>query len=115
MGKQITKLDTKQEADAEEMAALQEDVDLPIKMLSGGVLDGPAIQFKGVGFQYPGTNHFLFKGAEFGIHGKSRIVLVGENGNGKTTSVKLLLGELEATLGKLERNRGCRFSLVNQH
>ena len=30
----------------------------------------------------------LFTGAEFSIDGKSRIVLLGENGNGKTTLVR---------------------------
>lgn len=44
-----------------------------------------------------------------------RIVLLGENGNGKTTLVKLLLGELEPTSGEIYRNAGARIGLVNQH
>jgi ATP-binding cassette subfamily F protein 3 len=42
-------------------------------------------------------------------------VLVGENGNGKTTLVKLLLGQLEATEGRVDINRQAKFALVNQH
>merc|ERR1712166_1073430 len=57
----------------------------------------------------------LFTGAEFGVDGKSRIVLVGENGNGKTTLVKLMLGQLQPTKGAVNINRGARIALVNQH
>merc|ERR1719217_1512274 len=57
----------------------------------------------------------LFTGAEMGVDSKSRIVLLGENGNGKTTLVKLLLGDLEATEGEIVRNGGARIALVNQH
>jgi len=52
---------------------------------------------------------------EFIIDSRSRIVLVGENGNGKSTLLKLLMGELEPTTGEVVRNRHARFSLVNQH
>ena len=50
-----------------------------------------------------------------GIDSKSRIVLLGENGNGKTTLVKLMLGELEPTEGEIFRAGGVRIALVNQH
>lgn len=36
-------------------------------------------------------------------------------GNGKTTLVRLLLGELEATEGEIFRAGGARIALVNQH
>lgn len=47
--------------------------------------------------------------------GKSRIVLLGENGNGKTTLVKLMLGELLPTEGEVLIKSNARVSLVNQH
>lgn len=113
--KQLEKAEIKQAGEAEELAALQEDTDLPLQMLAGGKLDGPAIQLRDVAFGYPGSKIPLFKGAEFTIDAKSRIVLVGENGNGKSTLVKLMLGELEATKGSIFRDRGARVALVNQH
>jgi len=115
MKKQLEKNEAKQAEEAEEMAALNEDVDLPLTLHAGGVLDGPAVQLQGVAFGYPGSKAPLFRGAEFTVDGQSRIVLVGENGNGKTTLVKLILGELQATSGKVARNRGARIALVNQH
>ena len=76
------------------------------------------MQIKGVGFKYPtmpAEAPLLFRNVEMGIDSKSRIVLLGENGNGKTTLVKLILGELEATVGEVFRNGGSRIALVNQH
>merc|ERR1719265_2055476 len=105
MKKQMEKNEATMAEEAEEMAALNEDHDLPLTILAGGVLDAPAVVLKNLGFGYPGSVAPLFKGAEFSIDGQSRIVFVGENGNGKTTLVKLLLGELKPTSGKIELNR----------
>merc|ERR1711957_393444 len=110
----LHKNEVKQGEDAEELAALNEDFDLPIKLMAGGVLDTAAVSLQGVGFGYPGQTE-LFKGAEFQIDGKSRIVFVGENGNGKTTLVKLLMGQLTPTKGTITINRGARIAIVNQH
>ncbi|MEO0715805.1 MAG: ATP-binding cassette domain-containing protein, partial [Planctomycetota bacterium] len=38
-----------------------------------------------------------------------------ENGNGKTTLIKLLIGELDPTLGEIKRSPHARIALVNQH
>lgn len=113
--KELEKAQEKQAQEAEELAALQEDTDLPLTLLAGGKLDGHALQLKNVSFGYPGTPGPLFRGAEFTVDCSSRIVLVGENGNGKSTLVKLMLGDLEPTKGAISRNRGARVCLVNQH
>jgi len=114
MKKQMEKNEDKQAEDAEEMAGLNEDADLPLSLLAGGVLDGPAVTMQGVSFGYAGAKE-LFQGAELQIDGQSRIVFVGENGNGKTSLVKLLIGELKPTKGTVTVNRGARICLVNQH
>ena len=69
----------------------------------------------GVGFGYPGSTKPLFTGAEMSIDSNSRIVLLGENGNGKTTLVKLMTAALEPTEGEIRRNAQCRIAIVNQH
>ncbi len=40
---------------------------------------------------------------------------MGENGNGKTTLLKLMLGELKPVSGEMRRVNNVRFALVNQH
>lgn len=83
--KQADKLELVLNEHAEELAALQEDVELPISIAAGGELDGYVVQLLDVEFGYHSA-HPLFKNVEFGITSKSRIVLLGENGNGKTVS-----------------------------
>jgi ATP-binding cassette subfamily F protein 3 len=114
--KQAEKLEEIQGDQTEELAALQEDVELPMKIDAGGELDGYVVQLVDVGFGYPGaTPARLFEHCEIGITSKSRIVLLGENGNGKTTLVKLIMGELQACEGEVKRSPHARYALVNQH
>lgn len=81
--KQADKLEEAQLEQAEEGKALMEDMELPMKISAGGELDGYVVQLLNVGFGYPNaTPARLFQNCEFGITSKSRIVLLGENGNG---------------------------------
>lgn len=67
-------------------------------------------------FQYSGSRSSAFKlsAGEFGIHQKCRIAICGENGQGKTTLLKLLLGELKPTRGEVRREQGWRLFFMNQ-
>ena len=114
--KQADKLEEVHAEHQDELAALQEDMELPMNIAAGGELDGYVVQLLGVGFGYPNsTPARLFEHCEFGITSKSRIVLLGENGNGKTTLVKLIMGELQPCEGEVRRSLHARYALVNQH
>jgi len=114
--KQADKLEEIHADHAEDLAALQEDMELPMNIAAGGELDGFIVQLLDVGFGYPNsTPARLFEHCEFGITSKSRIVLLGENGNGKTTLVKLIMGELKACEGEVRRSPHARYAIVNQH
>ncbi|EOD27746.1 hypothetical protein EMIHUDRAFT_41348, partial [Emiliania huxleyi CCMP1516] len=93
--------------------AQDEDHELPLSLQAGGEISGPLVQLRGVAFGYSAAGEQLFSGAELGVDATSRIVLLGENGNGKTTP--LLLGDLAPTAGEVVRNGGARIGLVNQH
>ena len=54
-------------------------------------------------FAYEGQKPLLID-ADFGIDLSSRVAIVGPNGVGKTTFLKLLVGELSPTTGELIRN-----------
>lgn len=114
--KQVEKIDAEAEEDAEETAALAEDAELPLRLTAGGDLNGNIVNLRDVGFAYPNSGDaLLFQHADMAIDSSSRIVLLGENGNGKTTLVKLVTGHLEPTQGEVLRNPHARIAIVNQH
>jgi ATP-binding cassette subfamily B protein len=47
-------------------------------------------EFKNVSFRYPGSSRLILDGLNFHLFPRERVALVGENGQGKTTIVKLL-------------------------
>ncbi len=49
------------------------------------------IEFKNVSFAYPGTKKNILKNISFKISSKEKVALIGLNGSGKTTIIKLLL------------------------
>lgn len=60
------------------------------------------ISFRDVSFKYPGTNLDVLSGLDLDIPAGSSIAIVGENGAGKTTIVKLLAGMYAPTTGRIE-------------
>ncbi len=59
------------------------------------------IEFRDVSFSYPGTDRPILRNVSFKIAPKERIALVGANGQGKTTMVKLLARLYEPTGGAI--------------
>ncbi|MGC2478373.1 MAG: ABC transporter ATP-binding protein, partial [Candidatus Sulfotelmatobacter sp.] len=47
-------------------------------------------EFRNVSFRYPGSSRLVLDGLNFHLHPGERVALIGENGEGKTTIVKLL-------------------------
>ncbi len=47
-------------------------------------------EFRNVSFRYPGSDRLILNGLNFHFHPHERIALIGENGQGKTTIVKLI-------------------------
>jgi len=50
------------------------------------------IEFRDVWFRYPGTDRDILKGLTFTVRAGEKVSIVGENGEGKSTMIKLLLG-----------------------
>ncbi len=61
----------------------------------------PEITFKNVGFKYAGAEKSTLQNLNFTIHSGEKIALVGNNGAGKTTIVKLLTGLYSNTEGQI--------------
>jgi ATP-binding cassette subfamily B protein len=59
------------------------------------------IEFRNVSFRYPGTSAMILKNIDFQIEPGERTALVGENGQGKTTFVKLIARLYDPTSGAI--------------
>jgi ATP-binding cassette subfamily B protein len=57
--------------------------------------------FEGVGFKYPNTNIWAVRGLSFHLQAGEKLALVGENGAGKTTIIKLLTRLYDPTEGRI--------------
>ena len=59
------------------------------------------IEFNNVSFKYPGNNSYTLKNISFKINNGEKLAIVGENGPGKSTCIKLLCGFYEPTEGEI--------------
>ena len=63
-----------------------------------------AVEFRQVGFTYPGTGRQILKDVSFTLQQGERVALVGLNGAGKSTIIKLLLRFYDVTEGEIRIN-----------
>lgn len=69
------------------------------------ILAGPAsICFSHVSFRYPGTDRLVLEDVSFTIAPGERVALVGTNGSGKSTIIKLMLRFYDVTKGQILYN-----------
>lgn len=62
------------------------------------------IEFKDVSFKYPGTNGYVLKDINLKFNLNEKLALVGRNGSGKSTIIKLLCGLYTPTSGEILLN-----------
>ncbi|XP_068222624.1 ATP-binding cassette sub-family F member 1 [Palaemon carinicauda] len=77
-------------------------------------LQPPILGLYNVTFSYEGHKP-LFKKVDFGIDMDSRIAIVGPNGVGKSTFLKLLVSELSPTEGEVRKNHRLKIGRYDQH
>ncbi|WP_437830624.1 ABC transporter ATP-binding protein [Sorangium sp. So ce1153] len=68
--------------------------------LAGGASDR-GVRFEGVGYRYPGQSRWALRGIDLHIPSGQSLALVGHNGAGKTTFIKLLTRLYEPTEGRI--------------
>ena len=61
-----------------------------------------AVEVENLVFQYEGGDKTFFNKAGFTINAGDKVAVIGENGVGKTTLLKLLMGELQPTQGHIK-------------
>lgn len=77
-------------------------------------LQPPILGLYDVDFGY-GDGPLIFKKVNFGVDLSSRIAIVGPNGVGKSTFLKLLSGEIEPRSGERRANHRARIAKFDQH
>lgn len=59
------------------------------------------VEFRNVSFSYPGNSRLILDHINFQLHSTERLALIGENGQGKTTIVKLITRLYDPTEGQI--------------
>merc|ERR1712159_64352 len=73
------------------------------------------VKMKNVTFQYPTRDTPTVFDICLEASRVSRVAVIGANGAGKSTAIKLLTGELQCTKGEVERHPNLRMAYVAQH
>jgi ATPase subunit of ABC transporter with duplicated ATPase domains len=61
-----------------------------------------AVEVENLSFAYEGSERKIFNNLSFSINAGERIAVIGENGVGKTTLLRLLMGELQPQFGAIK-------------
>jgi len=79
------------------------EIQMPRKNKEINVKD-PIIRFENIFFKYPDSDEFVLNGITFAIYPNERLALVGENGAGKSTIIKLLCRLYQPQKGRITVN-----------
>ncbi|MFZ4535820.1 ABC-F family ATPase [Propionivibrio sp.] len=61
-----------------------------------------AVEIENLSFAYEGSERKIFKDFDFSLNAGDRLAVIGENGVGKSTFLKLLMGELQPQFGSVK-------------
>ena len=79
----------------------REDMGVPASASATQGSDTPYVRFEGVSFTYPGATQPTIDGLTLEIQPGETLAIVGVNGAGKTTMLKLLAGLYQPTAGRI--------------
>jgi len=80
------------------------------------LLEPPVLPFDNVSFSYSGKpEDYLYKNLDLAVDCDSRVALVGPNGCGKSTLMKMMSGELCPTEGTVKKHQHLVMGLFHQH
>ncbi|BGP21060.1 hypothetical protein JCM10213_007578 [Rhodosporidiobolus nylandii] len=97
-----------------ELTPPEEDDVVTFKFPETDKISPPLLQLSDVAFGYS-KEKILLGGVNIDVGLDSRIGLIGANGAGKSTMMKLLIGELNPTSGQQSRNGRLRIAYFAQH
>lgn len=89
------------------------DYVVKINFLQPNMIKGTLVSLEKIAYEYP--NKKLFKKVFLDIQMNSRIAIVGKNGVGKSTLLKIIIGEIPPVRGQIDRSPVLRIGYYNQH
>eukprot|EP00020_Sapocribrum_chincoteaguense_P006922 CAMPEP_0170739114 /NCGR_PEP_ID=MMETSP0437-20130122/4993_1 /TAXON_ID=0 /ORGANISM="Sexangularia sp." /LENGTH=714 /DNA_ID=CAMNT_0011077557 /DNA_START=63 /DNA_END=2207 /DNA_ORIENTATION=- len=106
----------------DKMVVLSDTVSDPILRFAGfenpddlDALQGTIMELKDVSFAYREEGPTILRNVNLTLEMSSRVCVLGANGEGKTTLMKLLIGDLVPTTGSIQRNARVRLGLFTQY
>ncbi|RVD90405.1 uncharacterized protein DFL_001371 [Arthrobotrys flagrans] len=79
-------------------------------------LPPPVLSFDDITFSYSGeAKDNLYEGLDLGVDMDSRVALVGPNGVGKSTLLRIMTGKLNPQGGRVSRHTHLKLGLYSQH
>lgn len=114
--KKVKEEKTRRQGEVQQVNLLQRPKEyiVKFKFKQPSELQPPILGLFEVDFGY-GDGPLIFKNIDFGVDMSSRIAIVGPNGVGKSTFLKLLAGELEPRSGERRVNHRARVAKFDQH
>ena len=73
-----------------------------------------AVEIENLTFAYPGSERKIFSGFDFTLNAGDRVAVIGENGVGKSTFLKLLMGDLQPQFGSIKWTEKARIGYYAQ-
>lgn len=87
-----------------DMVAKEEEKESKSALELPNITEAPTIEFRNVSFKYPNTDVYILKNISTTIHAGEHLSIVGQNGAGKTTFIKLLCRLYDVTEGEILLN-----------
>ncbi|KAJ3642747.1 hypothetical protein Zmor_025504 [Zophobas morio] len=97
-----------------ELKPVEKETNVVLKFPDTEPLSPPILQLNDASFAYI-KNKLIFSNVNLGATMDSRICIVGDNGAGKTTILKIIMGILSPTAGMRHVHRNLKFGYFSQH
>eukprot|EP00804_Cyclotella_cryptica_P025861 CCRYP_002715-RC/>CCRYP_002715-RC protein AED:0.07 eAED:0.07 QI:78/1/1/1/1/1/8/355/851 len=114
MAQEGKKFKASYDGEAEEVEEYVEDEEVVLTFPDPGGFDGDIVRLELVSFGYTEENTLL-RNVDLSIDMTSRVALLGRNGCGKSTLIKLVVGALQAKKGKVTINGRAKIEYLAQH
>jgi len=103
----------------EDVEEFKEDAEVVINLPDPGPLDHDIVKLERASFSYVNDvtkeeNH-LFDDVDFSIDINSKCAILGRNGCGKSTLIKLIVNKLQTTKGEVKINSRAKIEYLAQH